>query len=136
MTDAIAHWQEKTPIRFVPRTTQGDYVVFRPGTGCSAGIGKNGGEQYVNLATGESGSNVAGLAIDRSNDRAYYFYKRGYATVGSTTRADSVQSQHGHESLQTQKGARFSCAVHSRGRPSPSGGDGILDADSMRMGFG
>ena len=46
---AIAHWEAKTPIRFHERTTEADYVEFRPGGNCSSAIGKQGGVQYVNL---------------------------------------------------------------------------------------
>ncbi|MFY2556007.1 M12 family metallopeptidase [Corallococcus terminator] len=49
---ALARWEMLTPIRFVPRTTQADYVTFRPGTGCSAHVGRIGGQQFVTLAPG------------------------------------------------------------------------------------
>ncbi|RSK47393.1 M12 family metallopeptidase [Hymenobacter rigui] len=52
VTDAIAHWQANSPIRFVQRTTQSNYVTFRVGSGCSSNIGMVGGRQYVNLASG------------------------------------------------------------------------------------
>jgi Astacin (Peptidase family M12A) len=52
VTNAIAHWETKTAIRFVPRTTQTDYITFRSGTGCSSSVGRQGGQQYVNLASG------------------------------------------------------------------------------------
>lgn len=52
VTDAIAHWQEKTNFTFVARTTQADYVTFRPSTGCSSHVGKRGGQQFINLASG------------------------------------------------------------------------------------
>ena len=44
---AIAHWEEQTNVRFVPRTTEGDYLWFRPGTGCSSFIGRSGGKQLT-----------------------------------------------------------------------------------------
>lgn len=52
--DAIAHWQERTDMRFVERTgaNAGDYpnyVTFRPASGCSARVGRAGGQQFVNL---------------------------------------------------------------------------------------
>src|SRR5215217_2781277 len=49
---AMARWEALTPIRFVPRTTQADYVTFRPGTGCSSHVGRIGGQQFVTLAPG------------------------------------------------------------------------------------
>jgi len=52
VVDAIAHWQANTAIRFVARTTQADYVTFVPSTGCSSWIGRQGGQQTINLASG------------------------------------------------------------------------------------
>jgi hypothetical protein len=47
--NAIKHWQDYTRIRFVPRTTQTDYVVFKPGEGCSSHIGRMGGPQDITV---------------------------------------------------------------------------------------
>lgn len=58
VTDAIAHWQANTAIRFVQRTTQANYVTFRVGSGCSSNIGQVGGRQYINLASGCSTGNT------------------------------------------------------------------------------
>ena len=58
VTDAIAHWQTNTAIRFTPRTTQSNYVTFRVGSGCSSNIGQVGGRQYINLASGCSTGNT------------------------------------------------------------------------------
>jgi predicted Zn-dependent protease len=58
VTDAIAHWQTNTAIRFVQRTTQANYVTFRVGSGCSSSIGMVGGRQYINLASGCSTGNT------------------------------------------------------------------------------
>lgn len=52
VTDAIAHWQDRTRFRFVVRTTETDYVTFRPSGGCSSNVGRQGGQQFVNLGTG------------------------------------------------------------------------------------
>ncbi|TGE23573.1 M12 family metallopeptidase [Hymenobacter metallicola] len=58
VTDAITHWQTYTPVRFVKRTTQANYVTFRVGSGCSSNIGMIGGRQYINLASGCSTGNT------------------------------------------------------------------------------
>ncbi|MFE7130354.1 Dot/Icm T4SS effector Zinc-dependent metalloprotease LegP [Streptomyces sp. NPDC057638] len=55
--DAIAHWQGRTPIRFVQRTTENahrfpDYVRFISGGGCSSAIGRKGGSQSITLGPG------------------------------------------------------------------------------------
>ncbi|MBX3231756.1 MAG: hypothetical protein KIT84_42695 [Labilithrix sp.] len=89
--DAIAHWHAKTNVRLVARTNQSDYLSFRPGTGCSAHIGKQGGMQGVNLSMGEVPSSVVGVGINRSNGRTYYFFRRGFATIGSNARVDAYQ---------------------------------------------
>jgi hypothetical protein len=54
VTDAIAHWEQHTAYRFVLRTDENaasfqDFVTFRPAGGCSSAVGKQGGEQFVNL---------------------------------------------------------------------------------------
>jgi hypothetical protein len=58
VTDAIAHWESRTRFRFVQRTNQADFVTFRSGSGCSAAVGRRGGQQFVNLGTGCSLGNV------------------------------------------------------------------------------
>jgi predicted Zn-dependent protease len=52
VTDAIAHWQQHTNFRFVVRSTEADYVTFRPSSGCSSMVGRQGGQQFVNLGAG------------------------------------------------------------------------------------
>ncbi|WP_269457316.1 Dot/Icm T4SS effector Zinc-dependent metalloprotease LegP [Legionella lansingensis] len=54
---AIAHWQQKTNIKFVELTSKNryeyhDYVAFIPaaGTTCSSYVGREGGRQEINLA--------------------------------------------------------------------------------------
>ena len=54
VTDAIAHWQSKTSIKFVLRTAANqaqfpDFVRFVSGGGCSSMVGKQGGQQDVTL---------------------------------------------------------------------------------------
>jgi len=55
VTQAIAHWEEHTSIRFVERTDANasqypNYINFRPGQGCSSYVGMQGGSQPINLA--------------------------------------------------------------------------------------
>jgi hypothetical protein len=49
VTQAIAHWEANTGFRFVPRTTEPDFVTFQNGTGCSSQVGRRGGQQFVTL---------------------------------------------------------------------------------------
>lgn len=53
VADAMRHWEERTPFRFVQRTGERNYVRIRSvADGCSATVGMAGGEQFVNLGDG------------------------------------------------------------------------------------
>jgi hypothetical protein len=54
VTQAIAHWEAVTPIRFVKRDKQPDYVEFIIGdkpTTASSAVGRTGKHQYIRLGT-------------------------------------------------------------------------------------
>ncbi len=47
---ALAVWEANTPLKFVVRTTQSDYIQFSgTGTGCSSLVGRQGGMQVITL---------------------------------------------------------------------------------------
>ncbi|XWW45400.1 M12 family metallopeptidase [Fibrella sp. USSR17] len=50
VTDAMAHWQANTAIRFVRRTAEYSYVTFKAGSGCASNVGRIGGQQFITLA--------------------------------------------------------------------------------------
>lgn len=57
VSDAMAHWQTKTNMRFVLRTAANaaqypNYVRFFKGTGCWSQVGMRGGQQDISLADG------------------------------------------------------------------------------------
>jgi len=53
VTDAIAHWEAHTPLRFVRRAAgTTDFVMFQSGSGCSSQVGRRGGQQSVTLGQG------------------------------------------------------------------------------------
>jgi hypothetical protein len=58
VTDAIAHWEANTALRFVPRTTEADYVEFFQGNGCWSQVGRQGGKQQISLGSGCSTGNA------------------------------------------------------------------------------
>lgn len=59
VTDAIAHIEANTSgVDFVPRTSQSSYIFVRSSSGCSSNVGRIGGVQYVNLASGCSTGNT------------------------------------------------------------------------------
>ncbi len=80
VTDAIAHWESKTNYRFVARTTEADFVTYRPSSGCSSSVGRQGGQQFVNLgpdcttgnAIHETG-HVVGLWHEQSREDRDHF---------------------------------------------------------------
>jgi len=55
---AIQHWETNTPIRFVKRTTENDYVSFEPGDGCSSQVGMQLGRQVITLGAECTQGNV------------------------------------------------------------------------------
>jgi Astacin (Peptidase family M12A) len=55
---AIDHWQLNTPIRFVKRTNEANYVSFEPGGGCSSEVGMQGGPQVITLGAECTQGNV------------------------------------------------------------------------------
>lgn len=58
VTNAIAHWEANTSLKFVKRTNQTAYIYFRTGGGCSSSVGRTGRRQNINLANGCSTGNT------------------------------------------------------------------------------
>jgi hypothetical protein len=50
--EAIAHWEANTAIRFVPRTTESNYVKFGDDSGCYSYVGMIGGSQFISIGPG------------------------------------------------------------------------------------
>jgi hypothetical protein len=50
VTYGISAWERATQLRFVPRTSETNYVYFTPGSGCSSAVGMQGGPQPLTLA--------------------------------------------------------------------------------------
>jgi|SRR5215216_959871 len=49
---AIDHWQQRTPIRFIKRTNEPDYISFERQDGCWSRVGRQGGMQVISLGGG------------------------------------------------------------------------------------
>lgn len=59
VTEAIRHWEKNTNIRFRQRTSEPNYVVFRPGNGCASYVGMIRGAQEITLGAGcSTGSTI------------------------------------------------------------------------------
>lgn len=57
VTDAIAHWEARTRIRFVERNGRNaheypDYISFEAQSGCWSHLGRRGGKQVISLGSG------------------------------------------------------------------------------------
>ncbi|XP_070575294.1 uncharacterized protein [Ptychodera flava] len=50
--EAITQYHTHTCIKFVPRTTQADYLYIYPSSGCWSSIGRTGGRQTLSLGSG------------------------------------------------------------------------------------
>lgn len=64
ITQAMEHWEENTPIRFVPRAS-GEYLEFRDGGGCSSTVGRAviTGFDSQSISLNNSGCDTVGIAI-------------------------------------------------------------------------
>lgn len=49
---AVEHWESRTVLRFVPRTTEADFVEVVEAAGCWSYLGRLGGPQSLSLGTG------------------------------------------------------------------------------------
>lgn len=58
VTDAIRHWHSKTPLVFVQRNGEANFMRVRAGDGCSSRVGMTGGEQTLTLGNGCSTGNM------------------------------------------------------------------------------
>lgn len=64
--NAIKHWEEKTPLRFVQRTNQNDFVIFgKSDKGNSSSLGRQGG--------------IQGIALKEISDEAIIIHEIGHA---------------------------------------------------------
>ena len=110
--EAINEWNSKTVITLVKRTTEPDYVRFRPKPGeCTADLGRKGGIQFVNLGHAEDACGVAaaiheighsvGLGHEHQRlDRDNYVTvsdAQSFGKIGFAYQADPADSGEGPE---------------------------------------
>lgn len=58
INSAMAMWKS-IGVKFLPRTTQSNYVEFTTGSGCSSSIGMVGGHQYIKISSACATGNIA-----------------------------------------------------------------------------
>lgn len=88
VTDAIAHIESRTNLRFRVRTSEANYVTFQAADGCSSSVGMRGGEQFVNLGSSCSTGNAiheichtAGLWHEQSREDRDRFVQINFANI-------------------------------------------------------
>ncbi|MFJ5552354.1 M12 family metallopeptidase [Streptomyces sp. NPDC093225] len=98
VTDAIAHWEAHTRIRFVPRSSHPDFVAFVPGDGCSSNVGRRGGRQLVTLGPNCSAGNAiheightVGLWHEQSREDRDQFVKIVFSNVDPAMQHNFLQ---------------------------------------------
>jgi hypothetical protein len=97
--NAIAHWQEKTSIRFVQRTRSNarqypNYIYFKPADGCWSYVGMRGGKQDIGLASGCG----LGATIHEIGHAMGLWHEQGREDRDRHVRIhwDNIQSSHAH----------------------------------------
>lgn len=96
IADAIAHWHSHTTIRFVPRTTEPDYVLFvRVSNGCASVVGRSssGGAQQMVIRDQCGTGNIIhelGHAIGLWHEQSRGDRNKYVTIVGDNISADKI----------------------------------------------
>ncbi|MFD6389084.1 M12 family metallopeptidase [Nocardia sp. NPDC060259] len=99
ITDAVAHWNARTRLRFVPRTgVHADYVRFVPSTASRSPVGRQGGMQTIELTAGAPTGTVIhemghaiGLWHEQSREDRERFVEVRLANVTAANRHNFAQ---------------------------------------------
>eukprot|EP00112_Aurelia_sp_Birch-Aquarium-sp1_P021050 Seg557.4 transcript_id=Seg557.4/GoldUCD/mRNA.D3Y31 product="Zinc metalloproteinase nas-6" protein_id=Seg557.4/GoldUCD/D3Y31 len=72
--NAVKEFNKHTCVKWIPRTTESDYVTFFHGSGCYSYAGKKGGKQEISLA--EPGCLSRGIAMHQMMHCAGFYHEQ------------------------------------------------------------
>lgn len=113
VTDAIKHWESKTNLKFVQRTSQQNYIYFVTGSGCSSYVGMIGGRQDLTL----SSTCTTGNTIHEIGHAIGLWHEQSRVDRGSyiTIKYENIQSgrEHNFQTYQEQgfDGAEYTSSL-------------------------
>ncbi|XP_064107762.1 zinc metalloproteinase nas-4-like [Macrobrachium nipponense] len=91
---AMRGYQEKTCIRFVPRSVERDYIHIIKGDGCSSAVGRTGGAQAVSLGPG---CLYVGIVMHEFMHAAGFWHEQSRADRDNYITINTVNIQQGME---------------------------------------
>ena len=89
---AIEHWRTRTPIQFIPRTTETGYVRFMGSNVNSSNVGRTGSAQNINIVTNSMGviaheiGHAIGLWHEQSRSDRETFIEINWANIKTGVR--------------------------------------------------
>jgi choriolysin H len=116
ISDAIAHYKEKTCIQFVPRNGQRDYVNFISAGGCYSYVGRVGRKQDISLQDSNPGCNTMGIAVHEMMHALGYYHEQSrsdrdqYVTINLSNVRSGMEHNFDKRTDTTDQGTTYDYA--------------------------